>query len=303
MTTPSSTPAPPAPGPAARTSAFDPSATAAAPWASAPAPTSPRPPYAGPTGPGGPGGPGAPVPPPPGRGWTPPPPTPPLPPAPPRPPKPPRRGPGAALTGVVVAVILIGLAALLAADRAGVYDGPIGAVVIGGGVLLVGLGIIVSGLRGRTAGGLTALAIVGMVVAGPAVVFQDGDRWQGERGPVRSIDVEPTSRSAAEAGFSFGIGDADVDLTRVPLTDDTLVVPISGGLGDVTVTVPEGVAVSAEVTSGAGNIEWLVDGERQRSDGVGHDRTFTSEAMADGRDAQIALQIEVGVGSITIEED
>jgi hypothetical protein len=226
-----------------------------------------------------------------------------VPPVPPRAPKPPRRGPGAALTGVVVAVILIGLAALLAADRAGVYDGPIAAVVVGGGVLLVGLGIIVSGLRGRTAGGLTALAIVGMVIAGPAAVFQDGDRWQGERGPVRSIDVEPRSRAAAEAGYSFGIGDADVDLTRVPLTDDALVVPISGGVGDVTVTVPEGAAVSAEVTSGAGNIEWLVDGERQRSDGVGHDRRFTSEAMADGRDAQIALQIEVGLGSITIEED
>jgi phage shock protein PspC (stress-responsive transcriptional regulator) len=312
MTSPS-TPVPPAPAatgsPAAAPGAFDPSATSAAPWASAPAPTgpastgpvssgpaSPRPPYGG--------YPGASVPPPPGRGWNPPPPTPPVPPVPPQPPKPPRRGPGAALTGVVVAVILIGLAALLAADRAGVYDGPIAAVVVGGGVLLVGLGIIVSGLRGRTAGGLTALAIVGMVVAGPAVVFQDGDRWDGERGPVRSIDVAPTSRTAAAAGYSFGVGDADIDLTGVPLTDDeTLVVPISGGLGDVTVTVPEGAAVSAEVTSGAGNIEWRVDGDRQRSDGVGHDRRFTSEAMADGRDAQIALQIEVGVGSITIEED
>ena len=294
MTSPS-TPVPPAP--AAQTGRFDPAATSAAPWASAPAPapTSPRPPYGGHHG--------SPVPPPPGRGWNPPPPTPPVPPVPPRAPKPPRRGPGAALTGVVVAVILIGLAALLAADRAGIYDGPIAAVVVGGGLLLVGLGIIVAGLRGRTAGGLTALAIIGMVVAGPAAVFQDGDRWEGERGPVRSIDVEPTSRAAAEAGYRFGVGNADVDLTRVRLTDETLVVPISGGVGDVTVTVPEGAAVSAEVTSGAGNIEWLVDGSPERSDGVGHDRRFTSEAMADGRDAQIALQIEVGLGSITIEED
>lgn len=308
MTSPS-TPVPPAPappGPSAATSApFDASVTSAAPWASAPAPTTPRQPYGGHQGAPHGSSHGAPVPPPPGRGWTPPPPVPPVPP---RPPKPPRRGPGAALTGVVVAVILIGLAALLAADRAGAYDGPIAAVVVGGGVLLVGLGIIVSGLRGRTAGGLTALAIVGIVVAGPAVVFQDDGRWDretwnGERGPVRSIDVEPTSRAAAEAGYSFGVGDADIDLTGVPLTDDTLVVPISGGLGDVTVTVPSGAAVSAEVTSGAGNIVWRVDGERERSDGVGHDRRFTSEAMADGRDAQIALQIEVGLGSITIEED
>jgi hypothetical protein len=46
-----------------------------------------------------------------------------------------------------------------------------------------------------------------------------------------------------------------------------------------------------------------VDGSTQRADGVGHDRTFTSDAMSDGRDAQIALSVEVGVGSITIEED
>jgi len=226
-----------------------------------------------------------------------------VPPQAPRPPKPSPRGPGAAITGVVVALILLGLAGLLAAERAGVYDGPIASVVVGGGVVLVGLAIIVSGLRGRTAGGLTALAIVGMVVAGPTFVSDRDGYWHGESGPFRSVDVRPSSRSAAEAGFSFGVGDAEVDLTRVPLTDDTLVVPVSGGIGDVTVVVPEGAAVSADVSGGIGSVEWRVDGRSERSDGLGHDRTFTSDAMADGSEAQIALQLEVGIGSITIEED
>ncbi|HYQ76100.1 PspC domain-containing protein [Cellulomonas sp.] len=242
---------------------------------------------------------------PPSRGWTPPPPAPPTPP---RPPRPPRRGPGAAVTGVVVALILLGLAGLLAAERAGVYDGPIAAVLVGGGLALVGLAIIVSGLRGRTAGGLTALAIVGMVVAGPAALADDArwgdwDRWDNGNGPVQSIDTVVTSRAVAERGYSFGVGDARVDLTGVPLTDETLVVPISGGLGDVTVVVPEGAAVVADVSSGAGNVTWKVDGKNDRSDGVGHDRTFTSEAVTDRADAEIELDIEVGVGSITIEED
>ncbi|NHT18659.1 PspC domain-containing protein [Cellulomonas sp. IC4_254] len=242
---------------------------------------------------------------PPVRGWTPPPPTPPTPP---RPPRPPRRGPGAAVTGVVVALILIGLAGLLAAERAGVYDGPIAAVVVGGGLALVGLAIIVSGLRGRTAGGLTALAIVGMVVAGPAAVANDArwgswDRWDGDSGGVRSIDTAVSSRAVAERGYSFGVGDATVDLTGVPLTDEPLEVPISGGLGDVTVIVPEGAAVVADVSSGAGNVIWKVDGKNERSDGVGHARTFTSDAMSGREDAEIELTIEVGVGSITIEED
>ncbi|MBW0255355.1 LiaF domain-containing protein [Cellulomonas sp. PS-H5] len=209
---------------------------------------------------------------------------------------------------MVVALILIGLAGLLAAERTGVYDGPIAAVVVGGGLALVGLAIIVSGLRGRTAGGLTALAIVGIVVAGPAAVADDArwgdwDRWDNGSGPVQSIDTAVTSRAVAERGYSFGVGDATVDLTGVPLTDDTLTVPISGGLGDVTVIVPEGAAVVADVSSGAGNVTWKVDGKNERSDGVGHDRTFTSEAMSGREGAEIELTVEVGVGSITIEED
>ncbi|GIG35307.1 PspC domain-containing protein [Cellulomonas pakistanensis] len=339
MTTPSTPPAPPAgPAPTAPYASAAPVAGATAPVGGpAPQPGGPAPYGSAPAGgqpygsqsygaqpygaqpygaqpygaqpygsaPAGPGArrPQGPVPPaPPSRGWNPPPPAPPTPP---RPPKPPRRGPGAALTGVVVAVILLGLAGLLLAERTGVYDGPIAAVVVGGGVLLVGLGIIVSGLRGRTAGGLTALAIIGMVVAGPAVLADDArwDHWDGDRGPVRTIDTAPTSRVAAERGYSFGVGDATVDLTGVPLTDETLEVPISGGLGDVTVIVPEGAAVVADVTSGAGNVTWKVDGKNDRTDGVGHDQTFTSEAVTDRDDAQIELTVEVGVGSITIEED
>lgn len=315
--TPSTPPAPPArpadtaPRPAAPYAAAAPAAASAsapvgAPYGSAPAGSPSGPAGSAPAGSGARRHQGPPNPPaPPSRGWTPPPPTPPTPP---RPPRPPRRGPGAAVTGVVVALILIGLAGLLAAERAGVYDGPIAAVLVGGGLALVGLAIIVSGLRGRTAGGLTALAIVGMVVAGPAAVANDArwggwDRWDGDSGPVQSIDTTVTSRAVAERGYSFGVGDARVDLTGVPLTDEPLEVPISGGLGDVTVVVPEGAAVVAEVSSGAGNVTWKVDGKNERSDGVGHDRTFTSEAMSGREDAEIELTIEVGVGSITIEED
>jgi phage shock protein PspC (stress-responsive transcriptional regulator) len=300
---PMSSPTDPAAAPPAHPYPAPPRATA---YPAGPAPAAPAPSPAAPGTPSG-AAPGAtawsaaPAAP---RGWTPQPPPPPRPVKPPKPPKPPRRGPGAALTGVVVGVILLGLAVLLLAERSGDYGGPVASVVLGGGLLLVGLGIIVSGLRGRTGGGLTALAIVGLVLAGPfTAVDRGGPDWNWDRGSaVRSIDSRVTSRDAAEAGYRFGVGDATVDLTGVPLTDETLRVPISGGLGDVTVVVPRGAAVSADVTSGAGTVEWRVDGKRQRSDGVGHDRRYTSDAMADGRDAEIALSVEVGVGSITIEE-
>jgi phage shock protein PspC (stress-responsive transcriptional regulator) len=244
---------------------------------------------------------GAPTPPPPGRGWTP---QPPVPPKPPKPPKPIVRGPGAAVTGVVVALILLGLAGLLIAERTGHYDGPIAAVVLGGGVVLVGLAIIVSGLRGRSAGGLTALAIIGTIAALPASITAGDDWWDNaDRRAFSDEELVVDSRAAAEAGYSFGIGDATIDLTQVPLTDDTLVVPISGGLGDITVIVPDDIAVSADVSMGGGDVKWEVD-ERDRSvGGFGHERTFTSDEMRDGRDAQIALDVDLGLGSITIEED
>lgn len=289
----------PAPGPAPARPAAYPSAPTSAPVGGPLGAPPAGPPLGGPP----PGGWAASPPPPPApRGWAPSAPPPPVPPKPVRAPKPPRRGPGAAVTGVVVALILLGVAVLLAADRTGDYTGPIAAVVLGGGLLLVGLGIIVSGLRGRTGGGLTALAIVGIVIAGPAVAFDEADGWDSDT-RFRDQELVVTSRAAAENGFSFGIGSTEVDLTGVPLTDETLVVPISGGIGDVRVIVPEGAAVSADVSSGPGTVEWLVDGDRERRDGIGQTRTFTSEAMSDGRDAEIALSVDLGIGSITIEED
>jgi hypothetical protein len=214
------------------------------------------------------------------------------------------RGPGGTLTGVVVALILLGLAGLMIAERTGHYDGPIAAVVLGGGVVLVGLAIIVSGLRGRSSGGLTALAIIGVIAALPAAANANGTWWDNaDRRAFSDEDVVVGSRDAAEAGYSFGIGDATIDLTQVPLTDETLAVPISGGMGDITVIVPSDIAVSADVSMGGGDVKWQVDARERSAGGFGHERTFTSDEMRDGRDAQIALNVDLGLGSITIEED
>jgi phage shock protein PspC (stress-responsive transcriptional regulator) len=260
-------------------------------------PAGPVPPYGGAPGAGH----GGPVPPPPGRGWTP---QPPVPPKPPKPPKPIVRGPGGTLTGVVVGLILLGLAGLMIADRTGHYEGPIAAVVLGGGVVLVGLAIIVSGLRGRSSGGLTALAIIGVIAALPAAANANGSWWDNaDRRAFSDEDIVVTSREAAEAGYSFGIGDATIDLTQVPLTDETLSVAISGGLGDITVIVPDDIAVSADVSMGGGDVKWQVDERERSAGGFGHERTFTSDEMRNGRDAQIALNVDLGLGSITIEED
>ncbi len=69
-----------------------------------------------------------------------------------------------------------------------------------------------------------------------------------------------TSRAEAEDGFALGVGSTVVDLTDVPMVEDeTLVVPVQAGLGNVTVIVPDGVPVQATVRSGGGTVYWEVD--------------------------------------------
>lgn len=215
-------------------------------------------------------------------------------------------GPGSTVTGVVVGLILLALAALMVVDRLDLYDGPIASVLIGSGLVLIGLAIVLTGLRGRRAGGLTALAIIGIIIALPVVTTENERawRWSSDHRVVASDStLVVTDRSEARDGITVGLGDAVLDLTDVPLTGDTLHVPAEVGLGDLTVIVPADIPVSAEVRIGGGDAQWNVDDEQQSVSGVVAARTFTSDEMADGTQAQIALSVDVGLGSIYIEED
>src|SRR5690606_11791826 len=130
-----------------------------APWtaeaspyaATAPRTTAPLPPYAPGTG--------APL------GAAPPPVAPPVAPPrapePPKPPKPPRPGgPGATTTGVVVGISLLLGAFLLVVERSGDLPWPVFLTWAALSTILAGLAIVVSGLRGRTSGGLGWLAVI-----------------------------------------------------------------------------------------------------------------------------------------------
>ncbi|GHS85099.1 hypothetical protein AGMMS50218_01760 [Actinomycetota bacterium] len=273
---------------------------------------------AGPTTPGAPTMPMPPVPPaptsaapptqplpswsaaPPHGGWS----GPPQPPVPPRPPRPHVQGPGAAMLGAVVALTLLVLAGLLIAQRTDSFDGPVALTTLGIGVVLAGLGIIASGLRGRSSGSLGFVAIVAIVVALPMSVVEHNDwNWHSERRGISDDSFVVTSRSAAEGGYSLGVGDSTIDLSGVDLTRDTLDVPISMGLGSLTVIVPDGVAVTADIRTGAGDVTWAVDDGSRKDSGLGIRQTYSSDEVRPGRDAQIALDIELGAGDVTIEEN
>lgn len=293
---------PPVPGPAG------PGFSGPAPAAPAPSrgPVPPTTPLAGPAAPAGFSGsavpPGPPVPPvPPGRHQRPP--------KPPKPPRAPRRGPGAATLGVVVGVSLLAGAVLLLADRAGDLPTPFWPTWLGVALGIVGLGIVVSGLRGRSSGTLGFFAIVGLVIALPVattddpggfVRFEDGTVLTEGRTVVRSVEQ-------AQDGFAVRWGDPVIDLSELdlpPASDDPVVVPISLGAGQTTVVVPEDAAVEAHVRVGAGTARWEVDGRSSAVSGVlsGTQELRSAEVGPDG-EAQLLLDVRVGAGQIIITED
>jgi phage shock protein PspC (stress-responsive transcriptional regulator) len=214
-------------------------------------------------------------------------------------------GPGAGMLGIVVALTMLSLAGLLLATRQGVFDGPVALTTAGIAIVLLGLAIVVSGLRGRTSGVLGFFAIVMIVIAGPLAVGESHDwHWNGHLSQsVSDSTVVLTTRDEAAAGYSVGVGDATVDLRQVALTDQTLDVPVHVGAGTLTVLVPVGSAVTADVQAGVGDVTWDVGGAHSTSSGVGTSRRhFSSPAVADGVDPQLALDVTVGAGDITIKE-
>jgi phage shock protein PspC (stress-responsive transcriptional regulator) len=219
--------------------------------------------------------------------------------------KAPTRGPGAGAFGVVVALTVLTLAGLLLASRQGYFDGPVLLTTAGIAIVLLGLGILVSGLRGRTSGVLGFFAIVTILVAGPLAFGESNDwHWNGNLNTtVRDSVVVMTTRDEAAVGYSVGAGDTTVDLRQVPLTTETLDVPIHVGVGTLIVLVPAGSPVTADVQVGVGDITWDIGGSQTTSSGIGNGpRHFTSTAVADGADAQLALNVSVGAGDVTIKE-
>lgn len=224
---------------------------------------------------------------------------------PPRPPRPRRQGPGATTVGISVALSLFVIAGALIAQRGGWLDRSTAGTAAALIVVIFGVAIIVSGLRGRRGGVLGLLAIVAAIAALPiAVTARDGVHpWIVDNNGVHVTTTQGTTtvtdRATAADGFRVGFGDATLDLTVVPLrSGDLLTVPIDVSAGNLVVRVPQGAAVAADTTIGAGQVTWRVGGDSTSTSGLG--RTDTFGVPAD--QATLLLQIHVGAGNVTVEE-
>ncbi|MBO9567797.1 MAG: PspC domain-containing protein [Cellulomonas iranensis] len=231
------------------------------------------------------------------------------PPAPPRPPRQRRPGPDATTVATVVGLSVVALGALMLAERTGTFDGPVWLTAGGVFLVLAGLGRISLGFRGRRSGLLGVASVVAALVWVPGAIAHQSDDWRGDFPVVwrtdapAASDVTVTNRKVAANGVSLGFGQSRVDLTGLPITRDTLHVPISIGAGDLTVVVPTDAAVRAEVSAGIGKVSWRLDDDYHERSGIALGEVVFEDAAAEAGTPDLVLEISSGVGEVRIIEE
>lgn len=163
-------------------------------------------------------------------------------------------GPGAPAVAIAAGLALLvggGLKALDAVDAVNLGLSP-NAVVWASAAAVFGLGIIICGARGRTAGVLSLFAVVALVAGGISSVLGAGDRAR-----FQEVDWTPASIEEAVEGFDITAGRGTIYLTDLgldaPLPSD-VVIPLDVTASNVTVVIPDGVPVDVRTDMTMGNL-------------------------------------------------
>lgn len=185
-----------------------------------------------------------------------------------------------------VAVIAIGVTALL--EQLGAFDmHPAQYVALG--MTIVGLGLVVGAWVGR-AYGLIALGVVltpillALSFAPPSIPSGAGD-----------FTYTPSNLEELRDRYSLGLGVLELDLTRIDFEAAPSTVEVSVGAGETTVIVPDETTVSVQATMTAGQLELfgVVTGDP-------FDRTVTAVDEGEAGGGRLNLVIDNGVGQVIV---
>ncbi|BBE23679.1 hypothetical protein MN0502_25620 [Arthrobacter sp. MN05-02] len=160
--------------------------------------------------------------------------------------------PSGSATALLIGGAITVAAVLLALDYVGVLGLANSAVVaLAAAAIVLGLGIVALGMRGRSSGlvGLiAALATIGALVSSFTVV---GGAWV----VAQQNRSTPASLQAASDGFSIMAAQTTIDLTGLPAPTRDVVVPVNSLVSDVTVIVPEDVPVEVRTRMALGSAD------------------------------------------------
>ncbi|BCW49382.1 PspC domain-containing protein [Arthrobacter sp. StoSoilB13] len=215
----------------------------------------------------------------------------------PKPPRARRRGPGPAIVAVTAGVALLVGGTLKALDAGNIIElgHSANAVVWAAGAAVLGLGILIAGLRGRTSGFLGFLAVVALIIGGIFnVVPRNGDRFT-----FHDVDWAPLSIEQARQGVDVTGGKGTVNLDDLALTaplTTEIVVPVDATFSNVTVIIPDDVPVEVRADMTFGNLN------EHGSDRGGRLQDERSVYNADKPGANLVVEIDGTFSNVTIQE-
>ena len=215
----------------------------------------------------------------------------------PKPPRARRRGPGPAIVAVTAGVALLVGGTLKALDAGNIIElgHSANTVVWATGAAVLGLGILIAGLRGRTSGFLGFLAVVALIIGGIFnVVPRNGDRFT-----FHDVNWAPLSIEQARQGVDVTGGKGTVNLDDLALTPPLtteIVVPVDATFSNVTVIIPDDVPVEVRADMTFGNLN------EHGSDRGGRLQDERTVYNAEKPGANLVVQIDGTFSNVTIQE-
>lgn len=204
-------------------------------------------------------------------------------------------GPGTPAVAITAGLALLAGGTLKALDAGNLIDlgDSANAVVWAAGAAVLGLGILLAGMRGRTSGVLGFFAVVALIVGGIFSAVPNGDRFR-----FQNADWNPVTIEQARQGFQITGGRGTVDLTGLnlnpPLGAD-VVIPLDATASNVTVLIPRTVPVDVRADMTLGNLN-------EGTDSRGGITSRQSSYNSDKPGARLILQIDGTVSNIAIQE-
>lgn len=216
------------------------------------------------------------------------------------PPKPAPRGPSGAAIALTLGAAMLAAGAVLGLNALEFVELGLNVVpvAIASALIVIGLGVVVTGALGRTSGILGFLAAVGLVLS---LVFSAGMQWTASNFAIASSRTwTSTAAPAAGDGYSVVAGNGTVDLRGVSGSriGGPAVVPVNAVAASVTVIIPDDVPVKVETQMALGNVEYATPSDSGRQSGVWQPGTYIIND--DGGAPEIILSVRGAVSSVDI---
>jgi hypothetical protein len=168
------------------------------------------------------------------------------------------------------------------------------AVVWATGAAVLGLGILVAGLRGRTSGLLGFLAVATLVIGGIFNIAPSADHFR-----LQNAQWNPVSIDDARKGFDITGANGTVDLTKLnlsaPLSSD-VVVPMDVTASNIKLLIPATVPVEVQADMTFANLKQ--DGSAVTQSNGGTRDSFNTDKPG----AKLVVKLNGTFSNVTVQE-